>query len=469
MSIVVRSNRTSGRNTTSTPDHAPRRPPRLGTLTLLGCFALLGSAAGCVDSEPGAATSVAAASAPAVVVVSDGMGDVLASAAAHAQVRYGLEVPGDARLVYANVDQLGLGDDAADDLRAARLAALQAAKAQRTPMLFESNEWDVARLHQALALVFPEVNLADLGNVTVLAEWDARAGAWRLTDTTLAEMVDYLGDGDAATIAQKQVAGQGPAQPAGADAVEAIGTQQANWLLPFAEAAYSNPLTVTPSGAPAAYAGEYSRGWSKDVVKIYRRTNSGSVSCVVTWQGTRPPTTWAGFVEWLGDFSSVIQVRPFYLASYRSERVGAYWNTRLSNQRRDVNLATKALGCANVHITGHSLGGAMAQLHAHYYAFGYQDSGIPLSKLRTVVAWNPARVGNAEFKKTYRDDVIDANTTSKVFCRDGDPVRAVPTFLQHTGNGTNGCDVNGVNRNRIQFWLNHNLPYWYQCASTTSC
>lgn len=236
-----------------------------------------------------------------------------------------------------------------------------------------------------------------------------------------------------------------------------------------AEAAYDAPLYVTATGAPTAFAGQYLRGWSNDVVAIYQRTNSGVVNCVVAWQGTRSFLTYAGLIEWLGDLSSVSQVRPFYLPSFSTVRVGSYWNTRLSNQRADVNRFTKQLGCGNVHITGHSLGGAMAQLHAHYDTKGFRDSGLPLSKLNTMAAFNPARVGNQAVKDEYRDDVIESGRTSKVFCRDGDPVRAVPPFLQHTGKGTNGCDVNGVNRDRIQFWRNHNLPCWDQCASTSSC
>lgn len=429
-------------------------------LALIGCCTLLGAAA-CAVAEPDDP-----APAGSVVVISRDVGEVLAASARTEQVSFGLDLPADARLAYANVDHLGLSG--LDARVVARLAALESAKAQRIPILLESNEWDVPRLHGTLALLFPDQPVDQLANVAVLADWDPEAARWRLTDTTPAEMVDYLGNDDLASAARRAEQLE-PDAPAVDTVADAVGTQRAHWLLPFAEAAYDSPLTVTAAGAPTAYAGTYNRGWSQDVVKIYRRTNSGIVNCVVTWRGTTSIWTSAGLVEWLGDLSSVSQARPFYLPLLSPVRVGSFWNLRLANQRAGVNQATRLLGCGNVHITGHSLGGAMAQLHGHYYAFGSGDGGLPLASLRTVVAWNPARVGNSYFKSAYRSAVIAGGRASRVYCRNGDPVRAVPPFLEHTGAGDNGCDVNGVNRARILFWQNHNLPLWDQCESSTSC
>lgn len=417
---------------------SPRRPSWLAYLAVLAI-------AGCAQTEPG---DDAEPSSRPVVVLSPDIGEVLAASALAEQVSYGPEVPDGARLAYANVDTLEIPGGAEE------LAALEAARARHIPILLESNEWDVARLHAALGALFPSSRVDELENVAVLATWDDASASWRLSDTTPAEVADYLGN-------QAQVA---------APEVYATGSKQAHWLLPFAEAAYNAPQTVTASGGPTQFRGDYGLAWSKDVVKLYKRTNSGVVNCVIAWRGTTSIFTASGFIEWIEDVSSQVVKRPFYMGDGAGERVGRFWNLRLSNQRHVVNDATDYHGCENVHITGHSLGGAMAQIYAHYYVFGGNDSShLPASLVRTVVAWNPARVGNETFKDSYRDRVLADDRVSWVYCRNGDPVRGVPTSLKHTGGGTYGCDINGVKRAYIELWKNHSMDYWYQCESSTSC
>ena len=410
----------------------------------LACLAALGIA-GCAESESG---EDAEASSRTVVVLTPDIGEVLAASARAEQVTYGAEVPDGADLVYANVDTLQLEGDVGER------TALEVARARHLPILLESNEWDVTRLHAALGTLFPGSQVDQLQNVSVLAAWDPASASWRLTDTTPDQMAAFLGNpGEAVT-----------------PGLYATGTKQAHWLLPFAEAAYNAPQTVTASGGPTQYRGDYGLAWSKDVVKLYKRTNSGVVNCVVAWRGTTSIFTRSGLIEWIEDVSSQSIKRPFYMADSADERVGRFWNLRLSNQRHVVNDAVDYHECQNVHITGHSLGGAMAQIYAHYFVFGGTDSShLPASLVRTVVAWNPARVGNDAFKNSYRNNVLADDRVSWVYCRNGDPVRAVPTSLRHTGGGDHGCDINGVNRARVRFWKNHGLDYWYQCASTTSC
>lgn len=438
------------------------------------------TAAACGATEPTVDESTSS-----IVVVSADIGEALASAVPRDAVAFGIDVADDARIVYANVDRLKAVDPDADGVvdpvgREARLAALREARDLGLPIILESNEWDVAQVHAVLAELFPTVRREGLQNVTVLARLDAATGEWRVTDTTPAELESLL----APSLAR--------ATPTGPDVetdlmtvdatAAAAGTARVNFYIDFAEAAWDGPATVTDWSGNS-----WSRKLNVDVVKVYTASLAGEKRCAVSWRGTRTKAEWAGDL-----LNQMYHVRPFWASSSSEARVGYFYNKRLQNQRAAVNKALKDNACTAIGITGHSLGGAMAEIYTTYLAYASSESGISFSKVDDFAAFNPARVGNSTFVSLFPHASL---LSSRVYCRIGDPVWKVPSNLEHVGRGSYGCDLWGTDRNPYNGgaprtnpwfvnnvkttdvistnaradWKNHASDYWKKCQSRTSC
>ncbi len=302
-------------------------------------------------------------------------------------------------------------------------AALDLARDLNWVVMAESGSWDVPRLHAFLATHYPRVNTKDLKNVAVRIAWDnGRAVATDLAPTEAAVEVgiDYLQTTAAKALMENTMSTRAIAP----------GSNYA-W---FANNAYQATASSRQVGTRF-----YSVALNRDVVKVWRSTSNGTTDCIVSWRGSATTGDWLTNIE--NQFGTAVAVPG---EPSNAARIGNGYASRLNSYRASVN----AVSCNNAYsVTGHSLGGAMAEA----YAFTIR------TKRPNMEAYNPARVGNASF----RTQLVSALGTSKVevFCRNGDPVWAVPVGLQHVGSN-NGCTYWGSQASWWNLVANHAMNLW---------
>jgi hypothetical protein len=302
-------------------------------------------------------------------------------------------------------------------------AALNLARDLNWVVMVESGTWNVPRLHAFLGTHLPRVNTKKLQNVAVRISWhNGRAVATDLAPTEAAVEVgiDYLQTTEAkALLANERMT-----------KAIAPGSNYA-W---FANNAYQTTASSRTVGTRF-----YSVALNRDVVKVWRSTSNGTTDCIVSWRGSSTAGDWLTNIE--NQFGTAVAVPS---EPSNSARIGSGYASRLSSYKATVD----AVSCGNVYgVTGHSLGGAMAEA----YAFTIRG------KRPSLEAYNPARVGNA----SLRTQLVSALGTSKVevFCRDLDPVWAVPVGLQHVGSN-NGCTYWGSSVSWINLVANHAMNLW---------
>lgn len=320
-------------------------------------------------------------------------------------------------IVYIDVDSLDLG-------RKQTQAILDLARDLGWVVMAESGSWNVPRLHAFLAAYYPGVQTKGLQNVAVRIAADK--GHTLVTDLTPTEAavevgVDYLQTTEAKALMRSAFATRAIAP----------GSNYA-W---FANNAYQATASNRTLGTRS-----YTVALNRDVVKVWRSTSNGTTDCIVSWRGSSTAGDWLNNIE--NQFGGSVAVPGE--SSSNAARIGSGYASRLSNYRSAVN----AVACNNTYrVTGHSLGGGMAEA----YAFTIR------SKRPNLEAYNPARVGNASF----RTQLVSALGTAKVevFCRNLDPVWAVPVGLQHVGSN-NGCtywggsvSINPVANHAMNLWL----------------
>lgn len=320
-------------------------------------------------------------------------------------------------IVYIDVDSLDLD-------RKKTQAILDLASDLGWVVMAESGTWDVPRLHAFLAAYYPGVDTKGLQNVAVrIAPGKGRALVTDLTPTEAAVEVgvDYLQTTEAKALMRSTFMTRAIAP----------GSNYA-W---FANNAYQATASNRTLGTRS-----YTVALNRDVVKVWRSTSNGTTDCIVSWRGSSTAGDWLNNIE--NQFGGAVAVPGE--SSSNAARIGSGYASRLSNYRSAVN----AVSCNSTYrVTGHSLGGGMAEA----YAFTIR------SKRPNLEAYNPARVGNASF----RTQLVSALGTAKVevFCRNLDPVWAVPVGLQHVGSN-NGCtywggsvSINPVANHAMNLWL----------------
>jgi len=134
---------------------------------------------------------------------------------------------------------------------------------------------------------------------------------------------------------------------------------------------------------------------------------------------------------------------------------------RYANQISDVNTEILRAGCEGVSITGHSLGGAVAQIHAYKRA-GHRD------QFKEVVAYNSPAIGNIHMQ-TLMSNRMPFINDFRLYCRVGDPFNSVPVdhngwyrLSEQTRREVPGC-THGYPRmftGPIQTFKNHFMKYW---------
>ncbi len=302
-------------------------------------------------------------------------------------------------------------------------ATLDLAKDLGWVVMVESGTWDVPRLHAFLATHYPRVNAKNLKNVAVRISWtNGRAVATDLTPTEAAVEVgiDYLQTTEAKALAENAMTTKALAP----------GSNYA-W---FANNAYQATASSRQVGTRF-----YSVALNRDVVKVWRSTSNGVTDCIVSWRGSATAGDWLRNIQ--NQFGFAVAVPGF---ATNSARIGQGYASRLENYKPAVD----GVSCNNAYsVTGHSLGGAMAEA----YAFTIR------TKRPNMEAYNPARVGNASF----RTQLVSALGTVKVevFCRNGDPVWTVPVGLEHVGSN-NGCTYWGSQASWLNLVANHSMTLW---------
>jgi hypothetical protein len=319
-------------------------------------------------------------------------------------------------IVYIDVDSIEWN-------RKKMQAVLDLARDLNWVVMAESGTWNVPRLHAFLATYYPRTNTKDLQNVAVRISWDnGRAVATDLAPAEAAVEVgiDYL----------QTTAGKALLANVMTTRAVAPGSNYA-W---FANNAYQATASNGQIGSRF-----YSVALNRDVVKVWKSTSNGTTDCIVSWRGSASTGDWLTNIE--SQFGSSVAV-PGEPAN--AARIGSGYASRLNSYKAAVD----AVACNNAYsVTGHSLGGGMAEA----YSFTIR------SKQPNLEAYNPARVGNASF----RTQLVSALGSAKVevFCRNLDPVWAVPVGLEHVGSN-NGCTYWGSSVSWINLVANHAMTLW---------
>jgi Lipase (class 3) len=366
------------------------------------------------------ATQAVQAKRTPVIALTRTMGDVGFEIFDGQTKRYTLaSLPKDATdaIVYIDVDSVEMN-------RKKMKAVLDLARDLNWVVMAESGSWNVPRLHAFVAAYAPEAKTQNLQNVAVRIAWDnGRAVATDLApDAAAVEVgIDYA----------QTSAGKALLANTFMTKTIAPGSNYA-W---FANNAYQATASNRQEGTRF-----YSVALDRDVVKVWKSTSNGTTDCVVAWRGSSTAGDWLVNIE--NQFGSAVAVPGE--SSSNGARIGSGYATRLSNYKAAVD----AIACNNVYrVTGHSLGGGMAEA----YAFTIR------SKAPNLEAYNPARVGNA----SLRTQLVSALGTAKVevFCRNLDPVWAVPVGLEHVGSN-NGCTYWGAYVSILNPVANHAMNLW---------
>jgi hypothetical protein len=306
--------------------------------------------------------------------------------------------------------------------------ALKLARDLGWVVMAESASWNVPRLHAFLATHFPDTNTRGLQNVAVRIGWsNGRADATDLTPSKAAVEVgrDYLRTSE----------GQALVRNTFATKTIAPGSKYA-W---FANNAYQ-----ATASRRTAEGRDYQVVLDRDVVKVWKSTSGYFSDCIIAWRGSHTTGDWQRNFQ--NQFGSLVAF-PGALAG-SDIRIGSGYATRLNNYRAAVEAVASNASCeGNFKVTGHSLGGAMAEV----YAYHLRSRGPELE------AYNPARVGNASFRVNLQGAVSPARL--KVYCRHGDPVWSVPIGLEHVGTDQ-GCTYWGARASTLWPLTNHNMALW---------
>lgn len=406
-----------------------------GCLALLGMSATLNTASATVGFKFGDPVPAAAAERLPVFVLSSDLGDAGRAMMDDKTVRYTLATAPDAlnkAVVYIDIDSF-------DKTSVQAQKTLQLAQDLGWSVILESNSWDVNALRAFAKSYSLTTDVNKIVNVAVKVDWVASLAV--ISNTTPTEVAMSVGipfsetaEGDGFE-EQDSLPGQadyykGPSGPI-------------HWSINFANAAYMENPTIS---------GHY-RALNLDVVKVFKQGTGNYKDCVVAFRGSSSYGDWIRNIE--SQFGPLARVPGE--SSGSQVRAGIGYVARLNNISGEIwDALNNGLACGTVYVTGHSLGGAMAELYAFKLAsLDYKKTVIRYGGL---FAYNPARVGNSQFRSSYYARKGSTQNT-KIFCRYLDPVWYVPTGLQHLGNN-DGCTTWGPSKSRFNLVKNHSRSLW---------
>lgn len=323
-------------------------------------------------------------------------------------------------------------------------------------VVVETSEFDFDRMHEVVASEFPMIDRSTIEDVAVLLR--PEAGTIKALRVDPSELAIYGGvefkdttAGRVDSLVQEMVRSYGSAA-ASANATTSTNALGAGYYDPinFAIQAYdSNP--GTQGNWELRYNGTYVDVW---------KTPGASVnpSCYVAWRGTDPTNP---SDDWADISSQFRQIANIDNAENNTVlKGGRGFVNRLHAYDNIVNKRLKDLNCSNVSITGHSLGGAVSQLHGIQLAFDPYWK----SRLLIVDAWNSPNVVNTATRAVVvaRFNIL-GNLWSVNNRRNDMIVNSVPTGLVRLGPANSayvaGCTHVSPQRSSNGF-SNHSLAFW---------
>jgi hypothetical protein len=313
--------------------------------------------------------------------------------------------------------------------------ALQLAREAGWPIVLESETWNVRRLHATVRSLFPDLPLGDASEIAVMIDWRNPTAPVRdisPTEAALAAGVPF------------------EATTEGGLAGNAVSVAKAgrhiHWSAKFAKAAYE------------AQPGDQTIGVdrlrlivNRTAVKVW--VNDRNRECIVSWRGSTDTA------DWLTNIRNIVAnaALPGAILVSPNVRIGNGYASRLRNEPLDTWMTDCTGG---VWVTGHSLGGGMAQVYALREMLQSTGRGETPQNIRGVFAYNPSRVGNQAFADWLQNLMINFPESGRrrelqTYCRHGDPVWSLPAGLKHGTSGLYGT------QSECTYWapkLNWNSP-----------
>ena len=342
-------------------------------------------------------------------------------------------------VVYANVDEISLS--AQDD---PLLLALYAAAATRKRILLESDTWSREQVQAVGDALFGVDAGHGQDSALMLAEWSG--SEWKVR-RSYDEIVASLGRVE-------------PEAPDVGDA-KAVGGTVTMSFADLAQAAYTTTSPVSGYKRYYQATDKVVSVFYKDTVFIQDGLTITNRSCVVSWRGSINPEDW--YFNIVNFFQGWATLANPTFDAFNTSIVGKGYDDRFTNAGITVTSKLEALGCEDLTITGHSLGSAMAMYHAWRYS--YTQANALFKKLNFVRGFNGPAVGNTAWENDYKARVVNlSRITATNKCRYGDPFNGLPAGFNQTCQGDWGVNVSGSTS-----FVNHEIKWWRQCQSLTSC
>nr|WP_281722219.1 hypothetical protein [Nitrosomonas nitrosa] len=266
-------------------------------------------------------------------------------------------------LAYAEVDGFDLSDyDAIERIRF--LTSIG------TPVLLESDTWNVAWLHEVVGTIFPGAQTQKLHNTGVIIRHVSGS-------SVSVEDADFTPVQLMAGIAPERTA---EATNGWSSSLEK-GTSPIHWTVRFAAKAYETSPTDS----------SWRLRYNNNVVDVWTQ-NSSPTNCLVAWRGSD------SFGDWIRDIQSVTTKQ--IPGTPSGNKSGTGFVDRLANLDDLVRDALFDWNCNRVTVTGHSLGGAMSHIHTLQLMY---DPDYDIAGMR---AYNAARAFNSTAYTTYRSRAL---------------------------------------------------------------
>jgi hypothetical protein len=327
-------------------------------------------------------------------------------------------------VVYIEVDHLRGDEEHVRD-------AIKAAKDNGWTVYIESASWDNGAVRRFIGENFAKVSSAKIENVAARIEWadgtPVAINAWP-TDAALEVGVPRE---EITEFSLAKAGGEG------------------GFLKWFANAAYQ----ANPGNRFQTL--NWNLTINRDVLKVWLAVDQSVPStdprrnvCMVAWRGTKLTS----FSDLSADALTLIGAPQPIFGGNVNTRIGRGVAARYANLSADANRYL----CGNYYITGHSLGGAMAQVHAWALR---NNTETTRRRVAFLEAYNPLRPGNAWFRSDARNAL---GNRLRVYCRNWDPVDDVPPSFFNIGHGSDGCDIRAPGFTWVPWdpFKNHAMTTW---------
>lgn len=367
-----------------------------------------------------------------------------------------LDASGDG-ILYVDVDSVE-----ATDLRDV-LDLVHAGLAEGRAAVIETSEFDFDKMHGIVAAEFPAIDRATIEDVAVLLHQDAGTGvvtAARIDPSELAmlggvEFEDTTAGRARALAEELARTAPPPNLPAGA-LLDTIAPGATSAL----GAGYYDPINfaIRAYDASPGQQGNWQLRHNGTYVDVWKTGSGASTACYVAWRGTDTSNFWDVWADGSSQFASAIRVDN--VEGNTTLKGGRGFVNRLHSQDDTVKNRLTSLGCKLVMITGHSLGGAVSQLHGSQLAFDPTWK----SRLLAVDAWNSPNVVNTATRAVVVARFNNLGNLWSVNCRRNDLiVNSVPTGLVRLGPASSqyvgGCTHVSPQVSSIGT-SNHSMDYW---------